>query len=722
MIFVKRPLTVSGFALGAGAFAASLFDIKIALFLCALCIVVFTLTLIIRHFRNAFAAVTLIFLSLGLLLGSLAFQNIQSDTDRLMRNEQIENAEFTPEKKVSTSQAIGQLVLSSGESFTVLVTGARLEPYKVYTISGTPEEIVGQYRNYYYSHGAIVQILPEVVTGTGRTGGNPLFYSAYEIQNACSHQLYSYLPQKEASIIDTLLLGNKAALDTALKNSFSISGAAHIAVVSGMHLSVISSMVFSLLYFITGKRRLSGGLSIIAVICFMLISGFSLSVIRAGIMCIVMLSGCLFSRKADSLNSLGFAVLLITLFSPLSILDVGFQLSVVSTLGIITLVPYIVDSCKRYFRSRLAVKLLITPVVMSLSACIATAPIIALNFKYIGIYFIITNLLLTVAVPLLLIFSLLFVIFSFVPLCEFLAFPLGLISGLLARFNAFVVNGISSLPYARLDFDMPYIEVVVGVLLLVCAIIIFAKRTRRSALIAGFGAILTFSIILSVFSIISADNATLSLISTGGGITAIFEKSGESAVIACGGTAGRYTVQSELSESVNTNILTVKGGTKECGGMFSAVRSSILSERYFVQDESANKQLLGTLDSDSISVYSDTAQIRLWDKYTLTLIPLKKSTAAVIELPQEGYILILPNPEYTDMLPEEYKSPSLLITTQPLDSSVINADNTIIACSKTNDIKYKGQGIYNDNTLSLSHNRKISISINDKIQYIKRGE
>lgn len=722
MIFVKRPLTVSGFTIGAGAFAASLFDIKIALFLCALCIVSFALTLIIRRFSNAFAAVTLIFLSLGLLLGSLSFHNIQSDTDRLMRNEQIENAQFTPEKKVSTSQAIGQLVLSSGESFTVLVTGARLEPYKVYTISGTPEEIVGQYRNYYCSHGTSVQILPEVVTDTGRTGGNPLFYTAYEIQNACSHQLYRYLPQKEASIIDTLLLGNKAALDTALKNSFSVSGAAHIGVVSGMHLSVISSMVFSLLYFITGKRRLSGGLSIIAVICFMLISGFSLSVIRAGIMCIVMLSGCLFSRKADSLNSLGFAVLLITLFSPLSILDVGFQLSVVSTLGIITLVPYIVDSCKRYFRSYLAEKLLITPIAISLSACIATAPIIALNFKYIGIYFIITNLLLTVAVPLLLIFSLLFVIFSFVPLCEFLAFPLGLISGLLARFTAFVVNSISSLPYAKLDVDMPYIEIVVGVLLLVCAIIILIKRTRRSALIAGVGAILTFSIILSVFSIISADNATLSLISTGGGITAILEKSGESAVIACGGTAGRYTVQSELSESVNTNILTVKGGTKECGGLFSAVRSSILSDRYFVQDASTNKQLLGTLDSDSISVYSDTAQIRLWDKYTLTLVPLKKSTAAVIELPQEGYILILPNPEYTDMLPEEYKSPSLLITTQPLDSSVINADNTIIACSKTNDIKYKGQGIYNDNTLSLSHNRKISIIINDKIQDIKRGE
>ena len=69
---MKRPLTVSGFAIGAGAFAASLFDIKIALFLCVLCIVAFALTLIIKRFRNAFASVTLIFLSIGLLSGSLA--------------------------------------------------------------------------------------------------------------------------------------------------------------------------------------------------------------------------------------------------------------------------------------------------------------------------------------------------------------------------------------------------------------------------------------------------------------------------------------------------------------------------------------------------------------------------------------------------------------------------------------------------------------------------
>ena len=298
--------------------------------------------------------------------------------------------------------------------------------------------------------------------------------------------------------------------------------------------------------------------------------------------------------------------------------------------------------------------------------------------------------------------------------------PLGLISCLLAKYISFVVTGISSLPYARVDFELPHIEIIVGVLVCACAIAILIKRTPRRAFVSGVCAILVFSLILSIYSVINADSATLTLISTGKGITATVQKNGESAVISCGGTSGRYKVQKHLTDSGNTNILTVKGGTKESGGLFSAVRSSTLSELYLLQDAPSNKRITSTFDSNA-SLYCDTTQIRLWDKYTLLLIPIKNSTAAVIEL-SHGYILILPNPEYADNLPGEYKNPALLITTKPLDNSQLHADNTVIACNKTDDSKYDVQGIFGGDTLSLYQDGKISISFDDKINSIKRGE
>lgn len=708
MIFVKRPLTVSGFALGAGAFSAAYFSTEIALFLCSLCVFCFILSLIIKRFRKAVLCLTLISLAFGLALGTARLYSLKADAECLLQNPAVENAQFIPEKAVGENQTIGQLILNSGEKVKAFVNGKELKPFEIYRISGTLENLADSFKNYCYSRQVSVQLYAQSAVPLGKTGGNPLFYTAYQVQSACSDKLYTYLPHKEASIIDALLLGNRLSLDRDLYYDFRTSGVAHIAVVSGMHLSVISSIVFMLCCFITHKHRLSSLTAIFAVICFMLITGFSLSVVRAGIMCIIMLSGKLFSRQGDALNSLGFAVLLITLINPLSLLDVGFQLSVMATLGIITLSPYIVKSCSRYIQSKLLNSLILTPAAISLSAFIATAPITFVNFDFIGVYFLFTNLLLTFAVPMLLIFSMLFVLFSFIPFCGFLYYPCGLIAGLLSRYIAFIVSAVSALTYARLDLDIPHREIIVGVLVLAAAVIILIKRTGKAALIAGSGAILAFCLILSLFTVIRADNASLKLISTGEGITAVLEKNGESAVIACGGTTGRYSIQNHLTDSGCVNLLTVKGGTRESGGMFSAVAASCISEQYFVQDASANKRILSELDS--ASVYYSDEQIMLWGKYTLTLVPLESSTAAVLELENE-FILILPNPEYAERLPEKYRNPDLLITTKPLDSGTIKSDNTIIACSKAHDEKYEQQGVYSNNTLSLYQSKEISIDL-----------
>lgn len=719
---MKRPLAVSGFALGIGAFIASLFNYKIALLLCALLGLAFIVCLLVKSFRNSFVICAIIFLGLGLTIGGLNLY-LPAKTSQSLSGKEINDAVFTHKETIGRTMAVGFLELNDKTTVNVLVIGTSTTPYNKYIISGTLEEISGTYKNYYLSRNTRLQITPDKIIDANKTGGNPILRAADFIREKCSQKLYEYLPQKEASVIDALFLGNKSALSSRLLENFRASGAAHVAVVSGMHLSVISSVILGILLFITKKRRLSCVVSMTGVACFMLVTGLTMSVTRAGIMAIIMLCGGLFARRGDSLNSLGAAVLIITALNPLSVLDIGFQLSVVSTLGIITVGSYAIKSLQKYSSTKtynIALKYIITPAVISLSAFIATAPIVIIDFEYIGIYFIVTNILLSGAVPLLLLLSLLFTVFVFIPQCSFIFYPLGLISGLIAKFISYVVTSISKLPYAVLQIDLIYKNEIIIFLILFVTVITAIKRTRKSLIKASLCAVMAFCLIFSAFTVFKSDKAKLSLLSTGNGITAVLEKNGETAVISCGGSSNRSAFYSKLSNNSKRCLLTVRGGTKECGGLFSIVQNSCFCENYYIQNNSYNKRIIKSLDSSRVNTYSKQCSIKLWERFDLKIIPLEKSSAEVIEL-DEMYILLMPNPEYANKLPLKYRNPELLISTKPIDKSIINADKMIITCSKSLDSENKENNIYNDKTISLYQHETIDICFSDKIYFTKMG-
>lgn len=720
---MKRPLTVAGFAFGTGSLAASLSDYKIALFLCLLCCGCFVACLFLKHLRKATAFTALVCLMLGLCSMGINLVIIQNNKTELLNEPIVTDAEFVPRESISRSRFVGKLTLSSGNEINAAVNGKLLELNRVYRLGGTLEEIQGTYKNYYLSMQTYIEITPEDIVDTGEIRADAATLALQNVTEQCSEKLYSILPQAEASVIDALLLGNKQALDTNIYSDFQASGTAHVAVVSGMHLSVISSLIYVIIRFLTKNRRISSVVSICAVIAFMWLVGFSLSVTRAGIMCIIMLSGGLFSRKSDSLNSLGFAVLMITLFNPFSVCDVGFLLSVTATLGIICLLPYFVNGFERHFTGKIAKlisNLIVTPIAMSITASLATFPIVIMTFGYISIYFILSNLLISLAVSVLLIASLFLVIFAFIPFFDFLISPLGLITGILSRYIISVIGFVADLPYAKLEVDFIYKNQLVIILMIIVAVVGIIKRTRISILKASTCCLLIFALVLSGSAALNRNNVTLSLISSGNGITAIISKGSENAVLMCGGNSNKYEIQGVLTDGED-QLFTVKGGTTQSGGLFNLVKGSCVSGCYYIQDTPYNKSVADQLSDTQVTLYSADQNIRLWNKLNIKLLVLDKSTAVVIELENE-YILLLPNPEYSALLPEEYRNPTLLVTTSQLDSGEIMADNTIIACNQKDDNKNESLGIYDNDTFSLYMDGTVSVSLSENIQYIKRGE
>ena len=132
----------------------------------------------------------------------------------------------------------------------------------------------------------------------------------------------------ESPLTRAVLFGDKSGLGEAARRDFSRLGISHLLAISGLHLSVIVALV----EFLADKAKLKKlpkcAASALSIVFFMGITGFSVSVVRAGLMHLVRLLAVLIGRKSDPLTSLAVAASVIVIVSPFSVFDTGLLLSV----------------------------------------------------------------------------------------------------------------------------------------------------------------------------------------------------------------------------------------------------------------------------------------------------------------------------------------------------------------------------------------------------------
>ena len=147
------------------------------------------------------------------------------------------------------------------------------------------------------------------------------------------------LPGEEGVLLTALCLGIRRELTGDIASVFRDSGLTHLLVVSGLHLTLVAVTLRRLFRGLRLGYRLSAILTAPVVLLFMWLVGFTPSVCRAGVMCLVWLSGFLVCRRPDGLNSLGLAAILVLLANPYTLYNAGFQLSFLATAGILLVAP-----------------------------------------------------------------------------------------------------------------------------------------------------------------------------------------------------------------------------------------------------------------------------------------------------------------------------------------------------------------------------------------------
>jgi len=345
---------------------------------------------------------------------------------------------------------------------------------------------------------------------------NPILVRIEEWRDHIRNFLEKEAHFPSSSIFKALVLGEQGDIPQELKEYFIVTGIAHLLAISGDHLGIVALLSFSLLIWTLKRseflllsisvKKLAAGLTIPCILLYMFIAGGGISVIRATLMVITFFLSILFNRDRNLLHTLALAAFLILLFSPPSLFDVSFQLSFLSVLSILYLVPPLLQWLKgertslpnkpspgRFYstwRQRLLkytkLSLLATAV-----AILGTAPFVALHFNRISPVGFLTNL-------------------FFIPWVGFLIVPLGILASLLSflsypfaaillHINEFftvplvkTVAFFASFPFASIFVSTPTVLEIILFYALLFSVVYFKKpnwpeRSRKIIQFLSFG-------------------------------------------------------------------------------------------------------------------------------------------------------------------------------------------------------------------------------------------
>ncbi|NLK28737.1 MAG: DNA internalization-related competence protein ComEC/Rec2 [Clostridiales bacterium] len=275
------------------------------------------------------------------------------------------------------------------------------------------------------------------------------------------------LEEEEAGAIIAMLLGERYRLDEDTNKLYQQNGISHILSISGLHVSLIGTAIYKSLKRLKVPFVVSTLLSILFIYSYGVLTNFSISTVRSIIMMVLLLFSGIFGKTYDMLSSISLSAFLILLLNPLQIFHVGFLLSYGAVLGMAVLLP-----CFQIIRT--SQNPIVSGFYVSISAQIATIPLLLYFFYQLPIYSVIINL----------------IILPLSTLLVLAAFVAGIIGCIWLPFGVFCVGVVNYILkfyewVCRLGAGLPGNLVTVGrpdwlrILLYITLILLFVWRIHR---------------------------------------------------------------------------------------------------------------------------------------------------------------------------------------------------------------------------------------------------
>jgi competence protein ComEC len=311
-----------------------------------------------------------------------------------------------------------------------------------------------------------VMSFPQIkLIGSGK--GSPFKEFLSRIKTAFEGKIDLALPEPHASFLKGLLLGERESFSKEFRENLSRTGTTHIVALSGYNITLVSRFFIWGLLLLTIPYRVSFWIAALAIILFVLLTGASPSVVRAGIMGVLILVAEREGRMYQIRNALVFAAAVMIFQNPKILrFDAAFQLSFLATLGLIYLSPVtesLLDRLKSKitgFRSEqsrkkeaLEEKSKLFPLrqmlTETISAQLMVLPLIIYLFGRVSLVSPISNILVVAAVPYSMGIGFLVGLSGFVS--ENLAIVLGWFSWILLEYKFQIIYFFAKIPGASIN-------------------------------------------------------------------------------------------------------------------------------------------------------------------------------------------------------------------------------------------------------------------------------
>lgn len=672
-------MAIMGFSSLIVLFVCTYFDDRFSLLVVGAGVIILLLTAFIRKFRER---ITPFFVAAALIFSGVSFEVLAdyklSDSQRLTDREAEITAAVLDEPFFNGTRYYYELktITVDGTDFEtkLRLSAAKYidaEPYDtvrlkvhLYDLGSEEKSVKLYYRSKGFFLGGYVSNYENFPIEITKNVDKPIGFYLLKIRKTVESRVLDKLPNDLGGVCVGMLTGNKDFISDELYANIKLAGVAPVFAVSGMHLSVWVIGLYVLLEQLKVKKRLNSLIGMAFTVFFMAVTGFTPSVCRSGIMLLLVLSGNLFYKKSDSVNSLGFSALVLSIINPMITADIGFLLSFSATLGIITLEPLL----KKYVIYKLpsgvfftVVKSVLELIFVSVSATLGSLCFVIIFIGYISVYSVITNVLISYAASLCMLFSGLSALFY--PISG-MSDILAVLSGSISKYIVFIIEKISALPNACVDTESDYWKY--GVIFLYSVIIgsvlFFKNKTAFKLSCISLAATVIFC---NVFYYCENDGCSkVSVLDVDGDIAVVLSDNNHKAVI-CSEGDYKY-LSSEISEALDSytgkaDVIIADLVGKSSSSVYSVIKNNKF-DRLIVP--AITGSLLSVCNGDKITE-SSNADIRLWDGASVRYVSKGGYSVAVCEIDGVKFTVLLRGEE----IPIKYLEGNFLVCSEIPDGA-----------------------------------------------------
>lgn len=242
------------------------------------------------------------------------------------------------------------------------------------------------YRRYLAGRGIHSLIRRPQIEQSDSGGGYPFWRGLYAFRRRASQVINRILPEPAASLTNGMVLGIEGGIPEAVNDAFKATGTSHLIVISGSNIAFLAGALIAALGSVLSRRR-AALVAAPLILVYVLLVGADPPALRAGVMGLLGLGAVFFGRRGTAYVSLCAAGLLMLALNPLTLWDIGFQLSFLTSLGLILFSRPLGSAALAFLRLRLPIetarrvtRALDSTLIVTVAAQAAVLPLILFYF------------------------------------------------------------------------------------------------------------------------------------------------------------------------------------------------------------------------------------------------------------------------------------------------------------------------------------------------------